>query len=123
MDSQEESADALNSSILIELETHSFKIEGSPLIMSNPTPPLVFNPNSPDVFADRCSGVSRNFDNIKLSFEALRYNHANPSETVRMSIGQLIMPMATAVEMAKLILEFSDKQTVFLASPETDTVQ
>ena len=69
------------------------------------------NPHAPDVFADGVTGVFNFNGNIRITFEALRVNHATaPGPLTRVAIGRLVMPLAAAEAMAKGLLDFINQQ-------------
>lgn len=66
---------------------------------------FVHNSMSPDVYADRCTGVHFALGNIRLTFEVARVNHeTSPGPVERVVVGRLVMPLSEAESMAHLIL-------------------
>lgn len=75
--------------------------------------PLSFldNPHAPDVFADGGTGFFLFGGNIRITFESLRVNHATtPGPVSRVVIGRLVMPMESAENLDKGLLDFIEKQ-------------
>ena len=67
--------------------------------------PRVDNPHAPEWFADDASGVVWHNGNLRITFEALRANHAvAPAAMSRHVVGTMVMPVAAAEAMARLLL-------------------
>jgi hypothetical protein len=84
-------------------------------VMTNITPgapsiSFLDNPHAPDVFADAASGFFNFSGNMRITFESLRVNHISaPGPVTRVVIGRLVMPLAAAEHMARMILDLVDK--------------
>jgi hypothetical protein len=67
--------------------------------------PRVDNPHAPEWFADDASGAHWHNGNMRITFEALRATHATqPAAMSRIVVGTLVMPVAAAEAMARLLL-------------------
>ena len=70
-----------------------------------PMVPRVDNPHAPEWFADDASGVVFHNGNLRITFEALRANHAvAPAAITRHVVGTIVMPIVAAEAMARLLL-------------------
>lgn len=70
---------------------------------------FVDNPHAPDVFADGFSGLFFLNNNIKITLESVRVDHMTASsDKSRVVIGRLVMPLESAEQMARSILQFID---------------
>src|SRR4051812_7169362 len=66
-------------------------------------PPNVFvdNPHAPDFWAAGYSGFAVSGDNLVITFESHRVNHATtPGPMTRMVIGRLVLPIGSAQALA-----------------------
>ncbi|UVC09854.1 hypothetical protein IHQ71_04365 [Rhizobium sp. TH2] len=73
-------------------------------------PPLLNNPNAPDVFADSAVGFFNFNGNMRITFEAVHSDYTtNPPGIDRVVIGRLVMPVAAAEAMARSVLDLVEK--------------
>ena len=85
--------------------------------------PRVDNPNAPDWYADDAAGVVFHNGTLRITFEALRANHAvAPAALSRHVVGNLVMPIAAAEAMARLLL-VAIENAKGAASPAIHTLQ
>lgn len=68
--------------------------------------PRIDNPLAPEWFADEAAGALWHNGNLRITLESLRANHAaaQPAPLSRIVVGTLVMPIAAAEAMARLIL-------------------
>lgn len=72
--------------------------------------PYIDNPHAPDVFADAASGIFVWDGTARLTLEVLRPDHeGDGGPPRRVVVGRLIMPLARAEEMARLILMHAER--------------
>ena len=78
-----------------------------------PAPPINFvdNPHAPDVFADEVTGFYIFAGVLRITLESVRVDHStSPGPLNRVVIGQLVMPVQAAENMARGVLQFLDQQ-------------
>lgn len=67
--------------------------------------PRIDHPAAPELFADDASGALWHNGNLRITLESLRANHAvQPAALSRFVVGTVVMPIAAAEAMARLIL-------------------
>ena len=86
--------------------------------------PRVDNPNAPEVFADDAAGVLWHNGNVRITFESLRANHrVAPASMSRVVVGTLVMPMAAAEAMARMLIAAIEASKTSGATPRAQTLQ
>lgn len=85
------------------------------------------NVGAPDVFADRIVGVFLNNGNVHMTLASRRCDYSvTPNVFVDAVIGQLVMPMAAAENLAQFLTGFIDrmkKQPTHMPADTPRTVQ
>jgi hypothetical protein len=72
--------------------------------------PLIDDPNAPDIFVDALTGYFVLNDNVRLTFERARVNHAGPPGPLnRVVVGRMVMPLDAAERMARELLAFIEQ--------------
>ena len=79
--------------------------------MSNQDPPkFIDSPGAPEIFADLLSGTFWHNGLLRMTFESARINHEkHPGPLSRVVVGRVVMPIAAAENMARMILEAVEK--------------
>ena len=91
--------------------------------MADKPVPLLNNPYSPEIYADNCIHVATFPENVKLTFQTFGHDNSPDPAPARIVVGRLVMPRASAIEMAKLILKIAENEELVKANALTDTVQ
>ncbi|WP_271896305.1 hypothetical protein [Candidatus Phyllobacterium onerii] len=88
------------------------------------TPPKVlYNPHTPDVFADNAIGTHILNGTVRVTFAVTRGNHSDKASLDHVVIGRLVMPTEAAATMARVILDHIDRTNSQSDAPENVTVQ
>jgi hypothetical protein len=82
---------------------------------------LIDNPHAPDLYADSTSGLFLANDNVRITLETARANHATmPGVIARVVVGRVVMPVAAAEKLARALLKFlEDKKAKSSATPQS----
>jgi hypothetical protein len=83
------------------------------------------DPAAPELYVDGLSGLALSGGNVHLTFEVARADHnSNPAPILRVIVGRVVMPTATAEAMAQTVVDFLDRVSMPAASaPSTRTLQ
>ena len=93
--------------------------------MSQPTP-LVNAGHAPEIFCDGAAGALWHNGNLRITLEALRADHnVQPAALHRTVVGVVVMPVAAAEALARMILEAAQRsrQATESAPQTTPTIQ
>jgi len=93
--------------------------------MTQPAP-LVNEASAPEIFCEGAAGALWHNGNMRLTLESLRANHnVQPAALQRVVVGTLVMPMAAAETLARMILDAAQRsrQVAEDAPPTTRTIQ
>jgi len=93
--------------------------------MNHPAP-LVNETSAPEIFCDGAAGALWHNGTMRITLESLRANHnVQPAALQRVVVGTLVMPMAAAETLARLILDAAQRsrQIAEDAPPTTRTIQ
>ena len=70
-------------------------------------PPLIDNPQAPEVFADELVGVFFNSGNIRMTFASGRSDHSrDPAVLTRVVMARLVMPAGSVEGAIQLLSQF-----------------
>ena len=73
-------------------------------------PALVNDGHAPEIFCDGAAGALWHNGNLRLTLESLRANHdAQPATLHRTVVGTVVMPIAAAEALARMILESAQR--------------
>ena len=90
------------------------------------TAPLVDPGTAPEIFCDGAAGALWHNGNLRITLESLRANHnVQPAALRRVAVGTLVMPIAAAEAIARLILDAAQRsrQAAENAPQTTRTIQ
>jgi hypothetical protein len=83
--------------------------------MVDEVPAIAFldNPHAPEFFASSATGFFRLENNIVITFESIKVNHATtPGPVSRVVIGRLVLPIGGAQGLVAGLNDFLEKQGV-----------
>ena len=84
------------------------------------TAPLVTDGHAPEIFCDGAAGALWHNGNLRITLEALRANHnVQPAALQRVVVGTLVMPIAAAESIARLILDAVQRSRQGENAPQT----
>ena len=88
--------------------------------MTNQVPvTFIDNPHAPEVFAFRASGIALFADNIHLTFEAPRVDHAtSPGPINRVVVRRLVLPLSGAEALRDLLIDYIKNTKAGMTAPQ-----
>jgi hypothetical protein len=74
---------------------------------NQPETKFIDNPHAPDVYADHVTGIFYSHGNVRLTLEVGRIDHvSSPGPLNRVVIGRLVLPLAAAESLKKLLNDY-----------------
>src|SRR3954468_20527075 len=88
----------------------SCRASSTPMSDTADSPKFIDVPEAPEIFADLLSGTFWHNGVLRMTFESARINHEkHPGPLYRVVVGRVVMPIAAAENMARMILDAIEK--------------